>query len=53
LVIKVAPMYVRAVIINPQDRTKSAEVELLVDTGALYTMVPRRLLDSIGVKALG
>lgn len=43
--------YVRlkARISNPIDRSKYIEVELLADTGALYTAVPGNLLRKIGI----
>lgn len=41
---------VKVKIYNPADRTRFAEVELLVDTGALLSMVPRKILEGIGIK---
>ncbi len=35
---------------NPRDPRRSAEVELLVDTGATYTVLPASLLEKLGVK---
>ncbi len=37
---------------NPRDPRRSAEVELLVDTGATYTVLPASLLEKLGVKPL-
>jgi len=34
------------------DPSRQEEVELLVDTGALYSVVPRQLLESIGVEEI-
>jgi len=45
--------HARVGIINPEDRTKSVEIELLVDTGSLYTIVPKSVLGSLGVEPLG
>ena len=41
---------VRALIWNPVDPSKRYEVELIVDTGATYTVLPKSLLEKIGVK---
>lgn len=35
---------------NPKDETKVIEEEFLVDSGATYSVVPKLLLDKIGVK---
>jgi len=40
---------VRFRIYNPADRSRFADVEGVVDTGAIYTVVSRRLLESIGI----
>ena len=42
---------VRARIWNPLDPDKSRDVELLVDTGATYTVIPCDVLESLGIKA--
>lgn len=34
---------------NPANLTKSKEVELLVDSGAIFTSIPRNLLEEIGI----
>jgi len=36
-------------IYNPAERTKFVEIEGVVDTGAIYTVVNRNLLESIGI----
>ncbi len=41
---------VRFRIINPAEREKFADVEAVADTGAIYTVVSRALLESIGLK---
>ena len=43
---------VRMEIANPQRMELRAAVTLLVDTGANYSMIPRRVLDQIGVVPL-
>ena len=40
---------VKAVIANPLERVKRQEVELLADTGSIYTMLPESLLKSLGI----
>ncbi len=41
---------VRARVWNPADRDREAAVELLVDTGATYTVMPTSLLRGLGVE---
>ena len=36
---------------NPSKPSQSAELELLVDTGATFTLIPSALLKGIGVEA--
>ena len=36
---------------NPSDPSKYAELELLVDTGATFTLIPRVSLEQIGIEA--
>lgn len=43
----------RAIVANPADRTKSIDLDCLADTGAIYTMIPRDLLESISVRTSG
>ena len=43
---------VRMEIANPQRMELRAAVTLLVDTGANYSMIPRRVLDQIGFAPL-
>jgi len=40
---------VRARVWNPADKSKEAVVELVVDTGATYTVLLRSLLERLGV----
>ncbi len=35
---------------NPKDETKVIEKEFLIDSGASYSVVPKPLLDKIGIK---
>ena len=41
---------VRAKVWNPDDPSKCVEVELLVDTGATYTLLPSDLLAKLEIK---
>ncbi|MCP8312945.1 MAG: Retroviral aspartyl protease [archaeon] len=42
---------VKAKIANPQERNKYREVELLADTGAIYTLLPSSLLEGLAISA--
>lgn len=37
---------------NPKDEAKFIEREFLVDSGAAFTVVPKTLLDKIGIKSV-
>ncbi len=43
---------VRVVVFNLQDATKSTEIELVVDTGATYPLIPRRFAEGLGIRAV-
>ncbi len=43
---------VRVTFARPSDATRAAEVELIVDTGATLTWVPREVLQQLGVPRL-
>ena len=43
---------VKVRISNPADLTKLREIELLVDSGALFTAIPRALLEELGLKPI-
>ena len=38
---------------NPQQRILEAEVELLADTGAIYSIIPSKMLESIKIERRG
>ena len=38
---------------NPSDPDRSRAVEFLVETGAMHSVVPREILDELGIKATG
>lgn len=44
---------VKAVIWNIDNPGNSREVEAMVDTGSIYTVMPKSLLESLGVKPMG
>jgi clan AA aspartic protease len=44
---------VKASIASPSSKTEKVEIECLVDTGAIYTMIPRNLLEKINTKTTG
>jgi len=44
---------VKADIANPADRSKIVGLDCLVDTGAIYTMIPRGLLEKVKAKETG
>jgi len=41
---------VAAKIYNPTDRSKPIHIELLADTGAIYTAIPANLLEKINIR---
>ncbi len=43
---------VRFKVYNPADMSKYVEVDGIVDTGAIYSVIPSSLLNSIGIKPL-
>ena len=44
---------VSAVVANSADKTKKMSIECLADTGAIYTMIPRDLLEKVETRAMG
>jgi len=40
---------IRAIVSNPTDRARSRELKFLVDSGAIYSVVPKSILSEIGV----
>ena len=40
---------VRVVVKNPSDPTRSRELEFLVDSGAIYSVIPRAVLQELGI----
>lgn len=46
-------VYVRATVSNPAEPEKKAGVGLLVDTRAIFTAIPREILEGLGLKPVG
>lgn len=42
--------YVKIKIINPADREKQTELQCMVDSGAIYSVVPRETLKELGIQ---
>ena len=47
------PMYIKVNLSNPARKGKKREVKLLVDTGAILTAVPRKILEELQIKPVG
>jgi clan AA aspartic protease len=45
--------YVNVAIANPADLKRQRRRKLLADTGALYSIVPKELLRSVGIRPYG
>jgi len=45
--------YAKVNLSNPARKGKKREVELLVDTGAILTAVPRKILEELQIKPVG
>ncbi len=42
--------FLKVKVINPEQPKKSAECEFLVDSGAVYSVVPQSILKKLGIK---
>ena len=42
--------FLKAKVINPEQPRKSRECEFLVDSGAVYSVVPQSILKKLGIK---
>lgn len=45
--------YVRVLLCNPSGEGKQSEVELLVDTGAIISVIPRHALEALEIRPIG
>jgi predicted aspartyl protease len=43
--------FLKVKVINPEQPKKSQECEFLVDSGAVYSVVPRNILKKLGIKS--
>ena len=43
--------YIKATVINPADPSKRLKVEFLVDSGAMYSVVPKTILRRLGIRS--
>jgi clan AA aspartic protease len=44
-------IYIKATVINPANPKKRLKMEFLVDTGAMYSVVPKKVLSRLGIKS--
>ena len=42
--------YIKILVCNPMATEKKKEVEVLVDTGAVFSVIPRDILEEVGIK---
>lgn len=42
--------YLKVTISNPADPKKSKQMEFLIDSGAIYSIVPKKILNELGIK---
>jgi clan AA aspartic protease len=42
--------FLKVKVINPEQQKKSTECEFLVDSGAVYSVVPQNILKKLGIK---
>ena len=45
-------MKVKVTIRNSEEPDRKEELEMVVDTGAMYSLVPRHILENIGIRPL-
>ncbi len=45
--------YIKLRVCNPTNWERQSEVELLVDTGAVMSVIPSRILEALEIKAVG
>jgi clan AA aspartic protease len=52
-VVVVGYVRVRGTVANPSDRSLKTELEFIVDTGAIYTVIPKSVADMLKLKETG
>ena len=40
---------IHAKVLNPADISRNAEVEFIIDSGTMYSVIPRTVLDALGI----
>jgi predicted aspartyl protease len=45
--------YIKILVCNPFEEERQKEVELLIDTGAMISVIPRQILEGLGIKPRG
>ncbi|MEM3463955.1 MAG: retroviral-like aspartic protease family protein [Candidatus Bathyarchaeia archaeon] len=53
MAIVVGDVRVRGTVANPSDRNLRVELEFIVDTGAIYTVIPKSVADRLKLKETG
>jgi clan AA aspartic protease len=43
---------VRAIVGNPHDKRRARELRFLIDSGAIYSVVPKQILTEIGISPM-
>ena len=49
---RVGSVKVKVTLRNSEEPDRKEELEMVVDTGAIYSLVPRHILENIGIRAL-
>lgn len=44
--------YVKILVCNPFEQERQREMELLIDTGAMTSVIPAQILDELGIKPI-
>jgi clan AA aspartic protease len=52
-VVVVGYVRVRGTVANPSDHSLRVELEFIVDTGAIYTVIPKSVADRLRLKEIG
>jgi len=53
LVVVVGYVRVRGTVANPSDRSLRVDLEFIVDTGAIYTVIPKSVAEGLRLKETG
>ena len=44
--------YVKMLACNPFEQERQEEVELVIDTGAMISVIPRQILEGLGIRPI-